>query len=689
MSKEELNIVPDNSLQEEDSGEVLVAQRDLNQWQTKLIYGFGILTSLFHLWINTVGIMPEIQRNAVHFGLILFMGYILYPINKKVEKKTLPLDYILSLLSLAVAFYLVLFEDALHARNEVTTTVDLVFAGIAIVLMLEITRRTTGWLIPTLSILFLSYALYFGQFFGGMWNFPGVTVDRMLYRMYFAPDGIFGTIATISSTFVFLFVLFGAFLIKSGAGDFIIKLAVSLLGHTTGGPAKMAVFASGMMGSVSGSAVANTVGTGSITIPMMKKIGFKPKFAGGVEAAASTGGQLMPPIMGAGAFIMAQWTQISYLVIIGVALIPALMYFLSVTFFIHLRAKKRRIQPIPKEDLPRFRDVIKEGWNFFIPIIVLVTLLMKGFTPTFAASLGILSIIAASWVNKNTRMSFRDVMDALALGAKNMVTTGVILLCSGIVIGVVLMVGMGIKFSMMITTIAGGSIFLTIVLIALASLVLGMGLPVTASYIVLAVLAAPSLVSLMMKDYIIANMGMTAEMLANPQVLQNMTALVPNEVAQGALLAAHLLIFWYSQDANVTPPVCLAAYSAAGIAGSKPLETGVESWKLAKGLYIIPIMFIFEPAILFQGPLIETVEFVIAGVLGLFVFAIFFEGYFVRDLNWMFRIFFGINAFFLFWPSHTMNFIGIGIFIALFVFLKFTNKKVNGEGRAGEPAYSE
>ncbi len=219
--------------------------------------------------------------------------------------------------------------------------------------------------------------------------------------MYFAPDGLFGTIATISSTFVFLFVLFGAFLIKSGAGDFIIKLAVSILGHTTGGPAKMAVFASGLMGSVSGSAVANTVGTGSITIPMMKKkIGFKPAFAGGVEAAASTGGQLMPPIMGAGAFIMAQWTQISYLTIIAIAFIPALMYFVSVSFFIHVRAKRYDIKPIPKDELPRFREVLKEGWNFFIPIAVLIGLLMRGFTPTFAASIGIFSIVIASWLNK-------------------------------------------------------------------------------------------------------------------------------------------------------------------------------------------------------------------------------------------------------------------------------------------------
>lgn len=664
-----------NPLPEEDTGEVSVAQRQFDGLQSKMIYVVAIAMSLFHLWVNTIGVMPEIQRNAVHFAFVLFLGYLLFPIHPKLEKKTLPMDWFLALLSVAAGFYLVFFEDALHDRNEVPILMDMIAAGIAVVLMLEITRRTTGWLIPTLSLTFISYALFLGKLFGGVWNFPGVSIERFLYRMYFAPDGLFGTIATISSTFVFLFVLFGAFLIKSGAGDFIIKLAVSLLGHTTGGPAKMAVFASGLMGSISGSAVANTVGTGSITIPMMKRIGFKPAFAGGVEAAASTGGQLMPPIMGAGAFIMAQWTQIPYLTIIAVATIPAFMYFLSVAFFIHVRAKRHNIMPIPKDELPKFREVMKEGWNFFIPIAVLMGLLMKGFTPTYAASLGIISIVFASWVNKNTRMGFKDILDALALGGRNMVTTGVILLCSGIVVGVVLMVGMGIKFSMLISTLAGGSVLLTIILIALASLILGMGLPVTASYIVLAVLAAPSLVGLMMTDYLISNMGMTAEILSDPNILQNMIALVPSDVAQGGLLAAHLLIFWYSQDANVTPPVCLAAYSAAGIAGSKPLETGMESWKLAKGLYIIPIMFVLRPEILFQGELWMTVVSVCLVTLGLFVFAVFFEGWYIKNLSWPMRTLFACIAITMFWPNLYVGAAGFGLFVVMTVLLKIAKAK--------------
>ncbi len=639
-------IVESDTLEKDMDSETLAVKRMLTGKTSKLVYFVGIACSLFHLWVNTFGIMPEIQRNAMHFAFILFLGFLTYPFLKRFPVRTLKIDYVLAILAFCVGLYLIFFEDALHARNEVPNLPDLIVAGTAVVLMLEVTRRTTGWLIPGLSILFLSYGLFLGKLFPGMWHFPGVTIERMLYRMYFAPDGLFGTIATISSTFVYLFVLFAAFLIKSGAGEFIINLALSLMGRTTGGPAKMAVFASGIMGSVSGSAVANTVGTGSITIPMMKRIGFSSKFAGGVEAAASTGGQLMPPIMGAGAFIMSQWTQIPYLTIVGVSFIPAIMYFLSVAFFIHLRAKRRGIEPLTKDEIPNIWEVLKGGWNFFIPIGVLVGLLMMDYTPTFAACGGIVSIVLASWLNKKTRMGPKQIMDSLAMGATNMVTTGVILLCSGIIIGVVLMVGMGIKFSMIITELSHGSLMLTIVLVALASLVLGMGLPVTASYIVLAVLAAPA-----------------------------MTMLGTSK------LAAHMLIFWYSQDANVTPPVCLAAYTAAGISGSNPLETGLESWKLAKGLYLIPLLFCYSP-LLFEGPIWQVIETAVCGLGGLYFFAVFFEGFNLRSINWPFRIGYMAAAGMLLWPHLYTHVIGLALAGAL----ALTEVRLFSPGPEGVPA---
>jgi TRAP transporter 4TM/12TM fusion protein len=326
---------------------------------------------------------------------------------------------------------------------------------------------------------------------------------------------------------------------------------------------------------------------------------------------------------------MSQWTQIPYLTIVGVAFIPAILYFLSVTFFVHLRAKKLGLKPMEKHELPSIAQVLKEGWHFFIPIAVLMGLLMWGYTPTFSACAGIGAIVASSWLNKNSRMGLKDVLDAFALGGKNMVSTGVILLCSGIVVGVVLMVGAGIKFSIMISAISGGSLLLTIVLVALASLVLGMGLPVTASYIVLAVLAAPSM-----------------EMLGT------------------SLIAAHLLIFWYSQDANVTPPVCLAAYSASGISGSKPLETGIESWKLAKGLYLIPLLFVYTP-ILFEGPLWQVAETAVTALLGLYTMAVVFEGYHLKPLGWLERLLFLCTTVLLLWPAMAMHGAGLVLFVSL------------------------
>jgi TRAP transporter 4TM/12TM fusion protein len=624
---------------EADQGEALAVQRKLTAFPGKFVFVVGILMSLVHIWFNTFGVIAEIQRNAVHYAFVLVLGFVLFPLSKKKPDQTLPIDFILAFLGMAAGFYMIFFEDALHARNEVPILPDLIFAGLAIVLLLELTRRCTGYLIPALAIFFLSYVTFLGQHFSGLLQFRGVTIERILYRMYFAPDGIFGTIATISSTYVFLFILFGAFLLKSGAGDFILKLAMSIMGRTIGGPAKMAVVASGFMGSISGSAVANTVGTGSLTIPLMKSTGFRPHFAGGVEAAASTGGQLMPPIMGAGAFIMAEWTQIPYLKIIGVATIPAIMYFASVIFFIHLRARRRGLEVPDKADIPRIGEVLREGWHFLIPIGMLIWLLMYGFTPTFSAAISTATVVAASWLNKKTRMGLRDIADALYLGAKNMISTGVVLLCSGILVGVVLLTGMGTTFSIIAMDLSGGYLFVMIILVALASLILGMGLPVTASYIVLAVLMAPAM----------QFMGVS-------------------------LLAAHMLIFWYSQDANVTPPVCLAAYTAAGIAGSKPLRTGLEAWKLAKGLYLIPLLFCYTP-ILFEGPLWLVAEAVASGMIGLFSFAIMSEGFFFRLVRMPLRFIYGGVTVLMFWPGYQTNAVGFAIFVVLMLIQMLVARK--------------
>jgi len=612
-------------------------------WQTTT-YAIAVIMSLFHIWVNTFGVMPGIYRNAVHLGFVLILIFFLYPISKRYPQKFITLDVILAFLSAIVALYILLFEEELHLeRASVPILRDYLFAALALILLLYGTYRAVGWFIPTLSLLFVFYALFLGNIIPGTFHYRGVALTRFLYRMYLTDEGIFGIVCTVSSTYVILFILFGAFLLKSGAGDFIIKLAQAVAGHRVGGPAKIAVVASGFMGSISGSAVANTVATGSFTIPLMKKVGYRAHFAGGVEAAASTGGQLMPPIMGAGAFIMAQWTGISYLKIIAVATIPAIMYFASVGFFVHIEALKQGIIPTPKEDLPRLGNVLKEGFQFTIPVIILVVLLLRGYTPTYAACVGIGSIIAVSWFKRDTRMGVKDILDALYMGARNTISTAAILICVGIIIGVVAITGVAITFSGVVMELSHGILFFAIILVMLASLILGMGLPVTASYIMLAVLAGPAL----------TQMGVS-------------------------LLAAHMIIFWYSQDANVTPPVCLAAFSAAGVAGSKPMQTGFASWKLAKGLYIIPFLFAYTP-LLFEGPVIEVIITALSGLIGLFGFTVCWEGYLLRKMNIGERAIIVLATVFLFWPENLFKALGFIILASIYIFQRVSLKRQTSE----------
>jgi len=624
----------------EEVGEVKSGFRMLpGGWRTT-VYIIAVIMSLFHIWVNTFGVMPGIYRNAVHMGFVLILIFFLYPISKRHPQRYMLIDVILALLCGVVALYILLFEEELHLeRASVAIMRDYIFAALALILLLYGTYRAVGWFIPTLSLLFLFYALFLGSYIPGTFHYRGVALTRLLYRMYLTDEGLFGIVCTVSSTYVVLFILFGAFLLKSGAGDFIINLAQAVAGHRVGGPAKIAVVASGFMGSISGSAVANTVATGSFTIPLMKKVGYRPHFAGAVEAAASTGGQLMPPIMGAGAFIMAQWTGISYLKIIAVATIPAIMYFASVGFFVHIEALKHGIKPMPRESLPKLGNVLKEGIHYTIPVILLVVLLVRGYTPTYAACISIICIIGVSWFKKDTRMGIRDILDALYMGARNTLSTAAILICVGIIMGVVGITGVAITFSGVVMDLSGGILFWAIILVMLASLLLGMGLPVTASYIMLAVLAGPAL----------TQMGVS-------------------------LLAAHMIIFWYSQDANVTPPVCLAAFSAAGVAGSKPMQTGFTAWKLAEGLYIIPFLFAYTP-LLFEGPVIEVIITAISGLIGLFGFTVCWEGYLLRNMNIGERAITVLATIFLFWPDNLIRGLGFIIMVAIYLFQRVILKR--------------
>ncbi len=605
------------------------------------------LIAVGHIYVAFDPVLSELQRNAFHFAGFAALAAVLYPMRKGVP---VSLDLILGTVVALAAVWLTFAENAIYDRGVKFALPDWIAAVICIVGAIELTRRVAGPIIPTLIILALSYVAYWGQFIGGVFAFPGLSAETVAFRSIFGDDAMFGSIARISSTFVFLFIIFGAFLLRSGAGEFVINIARAIAGKMVGGPGIVAIIASGLTGTISGSAVANTASTGVITIPLMKRAGFQPKFAGGVEAAASTGGQLMPPIMGAGAFVMASFTQIPYETIVAVAALPALLYFLSVAFFVRIEARKRNLPPMPSEGQTLGSAFKQGGASFCIPIATLIFLLVSGFTPTYAAVFGILAVIASSWLTQNP-MGPKAVFEAFVMGTKGMVLTAVLLCSVGLIVNVIATAGIGNTFSLMISGWAGGNILVAIILIALASLILGMGLPVTAAYIVLATLSAPALAGMIADQFVIAQIAAGTLNEAAKAVLmlgapEHMAALatampsadaaaivgglpleiaaplrdlvVPQDIAVTALLSAHMIIFWLSQDSNVTPPVALAAFTAAAIAKAPAMATGVASWKLAKGLYIVPVLFAYTPFLSGNWPaMIQVFVFAVIGIYAL------------------------------------------------------------------------
>jgi TRAP transporter 4TM/12TM fusion protein len=692
-----------------------LTQRPEDSVTGKIIYWVGVVFAITHIYFNTLGTWSELYVSAIHFGGFAFLCALMVPMfnstDKRKQKLALTLDLLLGAAAVICALYLIGFEDALYERGVKFAEWDWVFSVCAIFIALEMARRTTGWFIPCLILFALTYVFWWGKYIDGIFGFAGLSLETLLYRSYFSSEGMFGQIARISWTYVFMFILFGAFLVKSGAGDFIIDLSRCAAGRFVGGPGFVAVLGSGLMGSVSGSSVANTVSTGVITIPLMRKAGFPARFSAGVEAAASTGGQLMPPVMGAGAFIMASYTQISYLDIISIAALPAFLYFLSVGFFVRVEAKRSHAHAV-EIDTRSIGEVFKSGWHFLLPLVVLVSLLIYGFTPTYAAGISIISVIASSWLSKHP-MGFKEILDALAQGSRNMATTAMLLIAVGLVVNVVAMTGIGNTFSLMVTEWAGGSLLITIVLVALASLILGMGLPVTAAYIVLATLSAPALYGLMAESRLIDLMvsgGLPeaartifmlidmdkVSLLAAPmsevdakalldivpadfkgQLLEQ--ALAPEALAM-ILLSAHMIIFWLSQDSNVTPPVCLTAFAAAAIAKTPPMATGFTAWKIAKGLYIVPLLFAYTNFI--GGSAGEVFSIFVFAVFGLYAFVGFMEGYLEGPLNLALRGLSAVIAVALLWP-HGQLLISLAAVVGFIViFLMSRKTSINGQQAA-------
>ncbi len=629
--------------------------------------GIALITlfSLWHIATNVYLTEPGMWQNAIHFaGFALIAAITTRTINSDTQPRwSLWLNIAFGVAMALSALWIAHAETGLYERTLAQSGQSWQFgvlewvAGIIVVVgVVELTRRLTGWIIPILVILSLSYILFLGKYMPGAFRSASLPLDDVLFRSLYNDEGMFGIITTISSSNITLFMIFGAFLVVSGASDFVIEISKVVAGRFRGGAAFVAVISSALTGTISGSAIANTASTGVITIPLMKSNGFRPQFAAGVEAASSTGGQLMPPIMGAGAFIMASYTGIPYGTIVAVSVVPALLYFLSVGFIVRIEAIKHHIGTEQVEAIDRTK-MMAGLLNFVLPLTIMTYMLVSGKTPSYAASISIATLIVVSWFTPN-KMGPKNLVRALTLGVSTSVMTAILLVAVGLINNAVTTSGLANTFALMIAQWSQGSLLIALALVTLASLVLGMGLPVTAAYIVLSILSAPALAGMLADGLIleqlvagISDPGVSAMfMLVDPELPARLAAglspgdardlitnmpfdlavairplLVDPALMTTYLLTAHLIVFWLSQDSNVTPPVCLAAFTAAGIAGSKPMATGVEAWKIAKGLYIVPLMFAYTPMI--GAPLPDLLRIGGFALFGIYAFNVLLQRY--------------------------------------------------------------
>ena len=538
-----------------------------NRLTPALILITAMSLTLFHLYTAGVSMFGAWIQRDVHLTLILVIVFLIFPMTRKGAKgKASVVDYFLVLLALASGSYIVLFYQQIVLRAGAATTMDLVFGGLLILLILEATRRATGWVLVGIAGVFLLYN-FIGPYIPGLLGHKGYSLGRVISQMYLTTEGIFGVPLGVSASYIFLFIFLTSMLERLGMGQFLLRLAMALMGRFTGGPAKVAVMASGFMGSLNGSAVANVVGTGTFTIPLMKNNGYRPHFAGAVESCASSGGQLMPPIMGAAAFIIAEFLGIPYIHVVVAAIIPAALYYLCVLFGVHFEASRLGLVGLPKAELPSARAVLKEGWYFLLPLFVLVFFLaVLQYTPIRSGFYAIVSMFIISFVSKDSRINLERFKDGAIVASRNTVTVALACAAAGLVIGSINLTGAGLKISAAIVAASGGVLWLALLLTALVALLMGMGLPTTAAYIVTGTMAAPALI----------NMGVLP-------------------------LAAHLFVFYFAIISAITPPVALAAYAASGIAKEDPMKIGFTACKLGLAAFIVPFLFATEPALIGVG----------------------------------------------------------------------------------------
>lgn len=620
-------------------------------WRQYITVIISILFTGFQLYATLSGRIPAQILRASHLAFVQLLAFLLFPISKKSPRNQLPLyDVILGLLGAACWVYIVVNFQALARRTGAYKPIDIIIAVVGILILMESCRRIVGLPILIIASAFIIYA-FAGRYLPGFLNHRGYKLDRIAAHLFYNTEGIMGIPLGACSTFIFLFILFGALLEKTGIGQFFMDTCNAIAGGASGGPAKVAVLTSALLGTVSGSSVSNTVGSGSFTIPMMKRLGYKSEFAGAVEAAASTGGQLMPPIMGAAAFLMAESLGLPYITIVKASVIPALLYFSGIFITVHLEAHKLGLKGLPREQLPRFIPLILKKGYMILPLAVIVVFLCMGRTAVYAAIMGILSCltigVVTSIVNvlrgETPRFGVKDLVEVATSTARNIISVAIACAMAGIIIGIVTLTGIGLKFGAGLISISHGIAIITLLLTMISSIILGMGAPTTANYLITSTITAGAIIGLGFQP-----------------------------------LAAHMFAFYFGIIADITPPVALAAIAGAAIAKGKPIKTAFNATKLAIGAFIIPYVFVFNPQMLMiDTTFINALPIALTALIGMFGLSVSLEGYAFRNSSIVERLLFAAAGIMCILPNHITDIAGIAL-LALLVVYQLIMKKKDG-----------
>ena len=623
----------------QEEAEIGSNSRLLRRWESQVVFWSCVLFTVFHLYVlNVYPIDPWLFRSA-HVSFGIGIGFLIFSLAANQKRVGVPwYDWVLIAASIACFVYIYdNLDDLLFRAGAAPTPWDVVIGVVGTVLILEITRRCAGLALPIIAAIFLLYCVA-GPLMPGVLYHKGIRVDH-LFSFIYSMEGVFGPTTAVSSTYIILFITFAGFLQVSKIGDYFVNFSFSIAGTARGGPAKVAVMSSALMGTINGTSAGNVAATGTFTIPMMKKVGYPARSAGAIEAAASTGGQIMPPVMGAGAFIMAEITGIPYTDIMVASVLPAILYFVAVYFMVDNEAKRLNMRGLPRSELPRFDAMLRRVF-LFIPLIVLITGLILNYSVIRSGTLAMFSALVISWILPDTRMGPRAVLDALHLGAKGTIQLIAVCACAGIIVGVIGLTGIGLRFSSMILAIAGQNQFLALVFAMIIAIVLGMGMPTTAAYAVAASVVAPGLIKL----------GISP-------------------------LVAHMFVFYYAVISAITPPVALAGYAGAAIAGSDPMKTSVTSFVYGLAAFIVPFMFFYSPALLAQGDWTQVLHYGATACVGVYLLACSLQAWYFGPIALPFRVVLFAGSLLLIYGGVATDITGLAVAMLLAIW-QYTRRKV-------------